>query len=443
MPAFNKFESGLIIFIMNKTFSITTLGCKLNFSESSEIARLLMGKGYKKVDSKENSDLILINTCTVTELANKKSKQAIRKMVNRNPKAKLIAVGCYSQLKPEEVSGIEGVDLVLGANNKFDVTKMLNLLENDKPIDLNTITEDNTFNPSYSIGDRTRSFFKIQDGCDYHCSYCTIPFARGRSRNNNIESTVAKAKEVVNKGIKELILTGVNIGDFGKTTGESFLELLQELVKVEGLKRLRISSVEPNLLSDEIIEFASKSNVIVPHFHIPLQCGTDNLLRLMRRRYTTSLFASRVAKIKELMPMACIAADVIVGVPGESEQEFASACEFIKSIDVSNLHVFTYSERENTMAVKMENQVPITVRKGRSKFMHQIANEKQNKFQEQNLNSIQNVLFVGDFNDSSMYGFTENYIRVAVPLKPELINEIAKVKLLHITKDGNVKAELI
>ncbi len=427
---------------MDKTFTITTLGCKLNFSESSEIARQLSGKGYKRVDGKENANLIVINTCTVTELANKKSKQAIRKMANRNPNAKIIAVGCYSQLKHDEVSSIEGVDLVLGANNKFDVEKMLRFLEHNEPISIEEEEKD-TFNPSYSLGDRTRSFFKIQDGCDYFCSYCAIPFARGRSRNNNIESTVAKAKEVVDKGVKELILTGVNIGDFGKATGESFLELLQELVKVKGLLRLRISSIEPNLLTDEIIEFAAQSEVIVPHFHIPLQCGTDNLLRLMRRRYTTRLFASRVTKIKSLIPTACIAADVIVGVPGETDQEFINACNFIRNVDVTNLHVFTYSERENTMAVKMENQVPISVRKERSKFMHSIAKEKQRNFNEINLNSIQKVLFEGDYNDSFMYGFTENYIRVELPLKRELVNEIVHVKLLQINNDGNVKAERI
>lgn len=428
---------------MDKTFAITTLGCKLNFSESSEIARQLNDNGYTKIESEKNAGLIIINTCTVTELANKKSKQAIKKMVKNNPLAKVIAVGCYSELKPSEVSQIQGVDLVLGANNKFEITNLLTKLENNQNIDISQSVQDKSFKPSYSFGDRTRSFLKIQDGCDYFCSYCAIPFARGSSRNNNIESTIKIARDIVEKGVKEIILTGVNIGDYGKSTNESLLALLKALVKIKGLKRLRISSIEPNLLNDEIIEFAAQSDVIVPHFHIPLQCGTDNLLRLMRRRYTTRLFKSRVEKIKSLMPEACIAADVIVGVPGESNEEFKNACDFISSIDVSYLHVFTYSERENTMAIKMENQVPINIRKERSKVMHDLAKNKQEIFHKEHLNTERLVLFEHDYDNEFMYGFTDNYIRVKAPLNKELINNISSVQLLSIAPNNMVICEII
>lgn len=429
---------------MSKTFRITTLGCKLNFSESSEMARQLEGIGYEKVDADGDLALIVVNTCTVTELANKKSKQTLRKLASRNPKAKVIAVGCYSQLKPDEVSGIEGVDLVLGANNKLEIANWVTKLEKGEQIDLISNESDHLFKPSYSFGDRTRSFFKVQDGCDYFCSYCAIPFARGRSRNNSIESTIEVAKEIVAKGVKEFILTGVNIGDFGKETDETFLDLLKELVKVKGLERLRISSIEPNLLSDEIIEFAAQPNIILPHFHIPLQCGTDNLLRLMRRRYSTTLFRNRVEKIKKLMPNACIAADVIVGVPGESNEEFENACEFIQSIDLSNLHVFTYSERENTPAIKMENQVPVSIRKDRSKVMHEIANAKLSSFKKENLGTVHSVLFEGDFDSDYMYGFTDNYLRVKVLYQADLIKQICDVKLISCEDNSEyILAELV
>lgn len=428
---------------MNKTFTISTLGCKLNFSESSQMARQLKDIGYDQNDGNGNAELVVVNTCTVTELANKKSKQVIRKLIKQNPNAKVVAVGCYSQLKPKEVSLIDGVDLVLGANNKSEIANWVQKLENDELDEPIHSEGGDAFEPSYSFGDRTRSFFKIQDGCDYYCSYCTIPLARGRSRNNNIESTVNVANEIVSKGVKEIILTGVNIGDFGKSTDESFFQLLKELVKVEGLERLRISSIEPNLLNEEIIELAAESNVIMPHFHIPLQCGTDNLLRLMRRRYTTALFEKRVKKIKSLMPDACIAADVIVGVPGETQEEFAAACDFIKGIDVTNLHVFTYSERENTLAVKMDNQVPLNIRKERSKVMHEIARNKQAIFSEKCLSNVYQVLFEGDYNEEFMFGFTDNYIRVRVPLQKDLVNHICSVKLLSLVDYSLVVGEII
>lgn len=428
---------------MSKCFKISTLGCKLNFSESSEISRNLIEAGYERAVKGQKSDVVIINTCTVTELANKKSKQTIRRLIKENPGAKVIAVGCYSQLKPGEVAKIEGVDLVLGSNNKFDIPLFLKNPEQYTSGQFQSQFDDNKFNPSYSYGDRTRSFFKVQDGCDYFCSYCTIPHARGRSRNNTIESTVAVARQIVQKGIKELILAGVNIGDFGKSTGETFFGLLQELVKIDGLLRIRISSIEPNLLTDQIIEFAAQSDKIVPHFHIPLQCGTDNLLRLMRRRYTTHLYRSRIEKIKSLMPDACIAADIIVGVPGETDEEFEKVCAFIRSVDVSYLHVFTYSERENTLAAKMDHQVSVEERKERSKIMHLIADQKQLNFHTKQLNSLHEVLFEADYNKKFMFGFTDNYIRVEVPLNLDLINQVATVKLLSLNSNGNVNAIIV
>jgi threonylcarbamoyladenosine tRNA methylthiotransferase MtaB len=425
--------------------AFTTLGCKLNFSETSSISAQFEQAGYQRVESDEQADIFVINTCTVTELANKKSKQAIKKIISRNPDAKIIAVGCYAQLKPDEVANIEGVDLILGSDNKFDIIKELMQLNPDGNVKIivNDSRIEQKFTPSYSYGDRTRSFLKVQDGCDYFCSYCAIPQARGRSRNNSIAETVLKAKEIVAKGIKEIILTGVNIGDFGKASNEDFFGLVNALDSVEGLQRLRISSIEPNLLTDAMLEFAASSRVVVPHFHLPLQCGTDNLLRLMRRRYTTSFYKKRVQKIKSIMPQACIAADIIVGVPGETDEEFEKSCEFVRSVDVSYLHVFTYSERENTMAVKMPNQVPLGVRKERSKIMHQLAEEKQLIFQLQHLNTVRKVLFEAQQNGNVMYGFTDNYIKVEVPFNPELINDTKNVLLVSLTDDGNVLGKVI
>jgi threonylcarbamoyladenosine tRNA methylthiotransferase MtaB len=425
--------------------AFTTLGCKLNFSETSSISAQFEQAGYERIESDEQADIFVINTCTVTELANKKSKQAIKKIISRNPDAKIIAVGCYAQLKPDEVANIEGVDLILGSDNKFDIIKELMQLNPDGNVKIivNDSRIEQKFTPSYSYGDRTRSFLKVQDGCDYFCSYCAIPQARGRSRNNSIAETVLKAKEIVAKGIKEIILTGVNIGDFGKASNEDFFGLVNALDSVEGLQRLRISSIEPNLLTDAMLEFAASSRVVVPHFHLPLQCGTDNLLRLMRRRYTTSFYKKRVQKIKSIMPQACIAADIIVGVPGETDEEFEKSCEFVRSVDVSYLHVFTYSERENTMAVKMPNQVPLGVRKERSKIMHQLAEEKQLIFQLQHLNTVRKVLFEAQQNGNVMYGFTDNYIKVEVPFNPELINDTKNVLLVSLTDDGNVLGKVI
>lgn len=430
---------------MGHKVAFTTLGCKLNFSETSGIAAQFEEAGYKRVNVDENADVYVINTCTVTELANKKSRQAIKKLINRNPNAKVVAVGCYTQLKPKEVSEIEGVHLILGSENKFDIIEQLSNIGNDNAtrVVIKSAAKETSFSPSYSYGDRTRSFLKVQDGCDYFCSYCAIPHARGRSRNNSIEETVAKANEIVRKGIKEIILTGVNIGDFGKATNENFFQLVKALAEVKGLERLRISSIEPNLLTNDILEFVASNKVVVPHFHIPLQCGTDNLLRLMRRRYTTSLYKKRVEFIKSIMPNACIAADVIVGVPGETQEEFNNACSFIKSLDISYLHVFTYSERENTLAVKMQNQVPVEIRKERSKIMHTIANEKQKAFHLSHLNTKREVLFEAQNYNGVMYGFTDNYIKIAVPFRDDLINRTVEVKLDKLGVEGTVNGIVV
>jgi len=427
-----------------KKVAFTTLGCKLNFSETSGIAHQFEAAGFERVGEDELADVFVINTCTVTELANKKSKQAIRKIINKNPLATIVAVGCYSQLKPDEVASIEGVNLVLGSENKFQILEELQKLNGNKePKVLISTNKQKAFTPTYSFGDRTRSFLKVQDGCDYYCSYCTIPNARGRSRNNTIAETLEIAGEIVSKGVKEIILTGVNIGDFGKASGESFYSLILALEKLAGLERLRISSIEPNLLTDEIVQLVSNSHIVLPHFHIPLQCGTDNLLRLMRRRYTTALYRKKIETIKRIMPHACIAADVIVGVPGETEDEFEKTLRFIDSIDISYLHVFTYSERENTIAVKMENQVPPNTRKERSKIMHLLALKKQAIFQEQHLGTVREVLFEAEENQKIMGGFTDNYIRVEVPFSLNLVNAIRKVQLVKINSRGNVNGKLI
>jgi threonylcarbamoyladenosine tRNA methylthiotransferase MtaB len=428
-----------------KKVALTTLGCKLNFSETSTIANQFEQAGYARVDVDEPADVFVINTCSVTELANKKSKQTIRKIIKHNPNAKIIAVGCYSQLKPEEVSKIEGVNLVLGSENKFQILEALERLEQGahQIVDVKETNHVQTFTPSYSFGDRTRSFLKVQDGCDYFCSYCTIPYARGRSRSNSVAQTIAKANELIEKGIKEIILTGVNIGDFGKGTDENFFHLVQAFEKLDGLERLRISSIEPNLLTDEILEFIATSHKVVPHFHIPLQCGTDKLLRLMRRRYTTAMYAKRIKKIKTLMPDACIAADIIVGVPGETEDDFAQTLDFIQSIDISYLHIFTYSERENTLAVKMPGQVPIPVRKERSKIMHKIAAQKQKLFKLQHLQTKRKVLFEAQEINGNISGFTDNYIKIELPFNADLINTSHWVQLEKLLDNGNVYGSII
>jgi threonylcarbamoyladenosine tRNA methylthiotransferase MtaB len=428
-----------------KKVAFTTLGCKLNFSETSGIAQQFEINDYIRVDDHEAADIFVINTCTVTELANRKSRQAIRKLINRNPDAYIIAIGCYSELSPDEVASIEGVDLVFGSENKFEIIdylKQLNGDKRDKPIIVSSKNKE-LFKPVYSYGDRTRSFLKVQDGCDYYCSYCTIPIARGRSRNNTIANTVAAAREVVEKGIKEIILTGVNIGDFGCSTKENFLDLLLNLEQVEGLERLRISSIEPNLLTDQIIEHVARSKVIVPHFHIPLQCGTDDLLRSMRRRYTTAFYAKRVMQIKNLMPDACIAADVIVGVPGETETAFEDTCRFVESLPVSYLHVFPYSVRNNTLAAKMPNKVPIEVRKQRSLTMIALGNKKTDEFIQEQIGKIRPVLFESEPFNTYMYGFTDNYIKIKAKASKECINQVKLVKLTRYLGQNVASGEII
>lgn len=424
-----------------KKVAFISLGCKLNYSETSWIAQQFENAGYERVHENENPDVFIIDTCTVTELANKKSRQAIHKILNRKPDTILIAIGCYTQLKPEEVASIEGVDYIFGSDNKMDAVKIIgNLQKQEKPIV--SITKDSTiFEPIYSFGDRTRSFFKVQDGCDYFCAYCTIPHARGRSRSNTVARTVEVAREAVSKGIRELVLTGVNIGDFGRANGENLHQLLIELEKIDGLQRIRIGSIEPNLLTDQIIEHIVDSKIIMPHFHIPLQCGTDRLLSLMHRRYTTNFYAKRIERIKELMPDSCIAADVIVGVPTETEADFDESCKFIKSLPLSYLHVFPYSERANTLAVRMQ-MVPNEIRKHRSQQLIAFGKQKTAEYIGSQLGKTRPVLFEAEPFNTHIYGFTDNYIKVKVKADSQLINKIANVELNALKGDEEVEGNI-
>lgn len=426
---------------MPKKVAFISLGCKLNYSETSWIAQQFENAGYERAHENETADVFIIDTCTVTELANKKSRQAIHKILNRKPDTILIAIGCYTQLKPEEVASIEGVDYIFGSDNKMDVLKVIgNLKKQEKPI-VSISKESTIFEPIYSFGDRTRSFFKVQDGCDYFCSYCTIPHARGRSRSNSLARTVEVAREAVGKGIKELVLTGVNIGDFGRANGENLYQLLVELEKIDGLQRIRIGSIEPNLLTDQIIDHIVGSKVIMPHFHIPLQCGTDRLLALMHRRYTTDFYAKRIERIKELMPDSCIAADVIVGVPTETEADFDASCNFIKSLPLSYLHVFPYSERANTLAVRMP-MVPNEIRKHRSQQLIAFGKQKSSEYIGGQIGKTRPVLFEAEPYNTHIYGFTDNYIKVKVKADSQLINKIANVKLNTLTDNEEVEGTI-
>ena len=420
----------------SKTASFYTLGCKLNFSETSTISRDLEEEGYAKVDFETGADIYVINTCSVTDQADKKCRNIVRKALKYNPKAFIIVIGCYAQLKPKEISNIKGVDLVLGAQEKFNIKNFLqNTLKNEDTVLLNEpIKNIKTFFPGFSLGDRTRSFFKIQDGCNYFCSFCTIPLARGKSRSSNIENTIIKAKEIGRSEVKEVVLTGVNIGDFGHGTNENFYQLIKQLDKLNTISRYRISSIEPDLLKDEIIAFVNSSKKFAPHFHIPLQSGSDKLLKKMRRRYDTALYAKRIKLIKELMPEACIGVDVIVGFPGESEEEFNKTVDFLKSLPISYLHVFTYSERANTTAPRMEQIIPMEIRRKRSKQLRILSLKLKLKFYNDNVGYIGNVLFEtheGDF----LIGFTENYIKVKVPFKKGILNTIQKVKIEKISSE--------
>lgn len=435
----------------DKKIAYYTLGCKLNFSETSTIARSLTDLGYGNVDFDEHADVYIINTCSVTENADKKCKALVRSIKKRASESKVIIIGCFAQLKPKEISEIKGVDLVLGANEKFNIEKHLPLLEND--ITNQFIAEEiktvNTFEGSFSQGERTRSFLKIQDGCDYFCSFCTIPLARGKSRSTSIAKTVALAEEVAKTDIKEIVITGVNIGDYGKTengrkrTDENFFKLVKELDKVENIDRWRISSIEPNLLSTEIIEFVSKSQNFVPHFHIPLQSGSDKLLKLMRRKYLSDLYIQRVEKINELMPDCCIGVDVIVGFPGETEEEFLTTYNFLKDLNISYLHVFTYSERNNTKALDIKPIVDMGLRRERSKMLRSLSLKKKRAFYQRFVGETRPVLFESVDEDGNRIGFTDNYIKVQVPGHEALDNQILMVKLLEISKIGNMKAALV
>lgn len=428
-----------------KKVAFYTLGCKLNFSETSTIARNFENQGFAKVDFTDRPDIFIINTCSVTENADKKCRNIVKRALKINPDAFVTMIGCYAQLKPGEISNIPGVDLVLGANEKFNILDHIEKLEKREVAEIksNKIKETTTFIPSYSLGDRTRSYLKIQDGCDYFCTFCTIPLARGKSRNTSISNTVIEANKLGQSNVREVVITGVNIGDFGQGGDENFYQLIKELDKVEGIDRWRISSIEPNLLSNEIIEFVANSKNFVPHFHIPLQSGSDKLLKSMRRKYLTQLYIERVAKIKELMPDACIGVDVIVGFPGETEEEFMKTVDFIKGLDVSYLHVFTYSERANTTAKKMDDVVPVNIRRERSRQLQILSEKKKREFYSTQLSKSKPVLFEAEENEGTIFGFTNNYVKVKLPYDETLVNEIVDVSLSEIDRDGIVKASLL
>ena len=434
-----------------KKVAFYTLGCKLNFSETSTIARSFQDEGFDRVDFEEVADMYVINTCSVTENADKQFKQVVRKAMKLNDKAFVAAIGCYAQLKPEELASVDGVDLVLGATEKFKITDYINDLSKNDFGEVHSceIEEADFYVGSYSIGDRTRAFLKVQDGCDYKCTYCTIPLARGISRSDELENVLKNAKEISEQGIKEIVLTGVNIGDYGK--GEfgnkkhehTFLELVQELDKVEGIERLRISSIEPNLLKNETIEFVSKSRTFVPHFHIPLQSGSNEILKLMKRRYLREIYTERVNKIREVMPDACIGVDVIVGFPGETDEHFLETYHFLNDLDISYLHVFTYSERDNTEAAEMEGIVPANVRAKRSKMLRGLSVKKRRAFYESQIGTNRTVLFESDNKEGYIHGFTENYVRIKTPWNPELANTLQEINLTKIDEDGSVRMEFL
>lgn len=423
-----------------KTAAFYTLGCKLNFSETSTIARNLIDAGYARVDFSEPASVYVINTCSVTDNADKKCRNIVRRAMKTNPDAKVIVIGCYAQLKPEEIANIPGVTLVLGANEKFNVAEHLDQLDGNDigKFVAGKIGKVREFFPSYSIGDRTRTFLKIQDGCDYFCSFCTIPLARGKSRSHNIAATIKVAKEIEEKSVNEVVLTGVNTGDFGAGTDENFHMLIQELDKLE-IPRFRISSIEPNLLSNEIINFCHSSSKFVPHYHIPLQSGSDKLLEAMRRKYRTDLYSDRISTIKSLDPDTCIGVDVIVGFPGETEEEFMNTYNYLNELNISYLHVFTYSERNNTLATKMEDVVSMEDRNKRSKMLRILSAKKKRAFYETQLHTNRTVLWEAEQDGDMMFGFTENYIKVKRKYNPEYINIYQSVRLDEIDRDGVMK----
>ena len=437
--------------IATKKVAFYTLGCKLNFSETSTIARDFQNEGFERVDFSDVADIYVINTCSVTENADKRFKTIVKQALQVNADAFIIAIGCYAQLQPQELADVYGVDLVLGATEKFKITDYLNDLSKQSVGSVHAceIEAADFYVGSYSIGDRTRAFLKVQDGCDYKCTYCTIPLARGISRSDSLQNVLKNAYEISKKGIQEIVLTGVNIGDYGK--GEfgnkkhqhTFLELIQALDTVEGIKRLRISSIEPNLLKNETIDFVSKSNCFVPHFHIPLQSGSNLVLKNMRRRYMRELYEERVVVIKQQMPYACIGVDVIVGFPGETEALFLETFNFLNTLDISYLHVFTYSERPNTLAASMQNAVPKTIRTKRSKLLRGLSVKKRRAFYESQLGSIRTVLFEGENKSGYIHGFTENYVKVKTPWNPTLVNTLHEIELTKIDGDGLVRFEFV
>ncbi len=429
-----------------KKVAFYTLGCKLNFSETSTLARLFEQRGYQRVEFTDSPDIFVINTCSVTENADKKCKKVVREAKKVSPDSYVTIVGCYAQLKPKEISEIAGVDAVLGAAEKFRLLDLLDEFEK-KPaavVHHSPISAATDYYCSFSQNDRTRTFLKVQDGCNYSCSFCTIPLARGDSRSDSIANVVATARQIAQTDVKEVVLTGVNIGDFGLQNGirtERFLDLVKELDSVDGIDRFRISSIEPNLLTDEVIEFVSGSQKFVPHFHIPLQSGSDKVLRMMRRRYKRELYAERVAKIKSLMPHCCIGVDVIVGFPGETEEDFLDTYQFLNELDISYLHVFTYSERANTHAITLPDVVSMADRAKRSQMLHILSDKKRRYFYEQQIGSTATVLFEDDIENDQMHGFTENYVRVTAKYDPVLINELKTVRLTSINEKGLVEVE--
>ncbi len=464
------FEHGAVTFAARsmrhtRTVAFHTLGCKLNFSETSTLARSLEEAGYARVKVEERPDVFVLNTCSVTENADKECRRHVRRFQTINPEGFVAVVGCYAQLKPEEIAAIPGVDLVLGANEKFDLAAHVERHSGLEPGSRSTlgtgprvkpgvttrkgvvragpIKDLKHFVPSWNSGDRTRTFLKVQDGCDYFCSFCTIPLARGRSRSGTVAETVAQAKAIASSGVKEIVLTGVNTGDFGRQHGENFLQLIKALDEVTTINRFRISSIEPNLCDDEVIDFVAQSDRFAPHFHMPLQSGSDVILERMRRRYDTALYAERVHRIKDRMPHACIGVDVITGTPGETEEEFKNTHEFLRSIPVDYLHVFTYSERANTTAVRMDDSVPMEVRRERTKQLRILSSKLQRAFYERHQGSVRQVLVETEEQEGMLHGYTDNYIRVALPSDPCLLNSIIPVELGPINGDGHLLGSLI
>lgn len=426
----------------NKTVAFYTLGCKLNFSESSTIARKFNDAGYEVLDFEKSAGTYVINTCSVTDHADRKTKRVVKDALKKNPLANVVVIGCYAQLKPQEIIDIPGVNLVLGAKEKFNILDYIEGMHTGcEPAIFNShIKEAQGFNAAYSVGDRTRSFLKVQDGCNYFCAFCTIPLARGRSRSTIIDEVVKAANEIAKQGVKEVVLTGVNIGDFQNEKGEDFLQLIKELDKVEGIDRFRISSIEPNLLNNDIIAFVAQADKFVPHFHIPLQSGSDKILELMRRRYKRALYADRIATIKKLMPDCCIGVDVIVGFPGETDEEFMETYNFLNELPVSYLHVFTYSERPDTTALRLKGKVPNRIRSERNQMLQILSEKKKRAFYEEQIEKEATVLWEHESKGEYMTGFTENYVKVKAPYAAESVNTLESIVLDNIDEDGMVNA---